>query len=254
MAEIEFYPEKDQHLLKDKFVLSKEVGEAMLSKADKVIEIGAGTGILTERLAQKAGEVCAFEVDERFSESLDKIKERHSNLKIVYGNALDYSWKGYNKIVSNIPYTLSEAIIQKAIREKIEALVLIVSNQFKDSMLSDTKFGIIANLFFEIELIMPVSRKAFFPSPKIESFMIKLKRKKPANKTEDILRGILLKEGKTKNALMYSLVKEGKTKNQAREIIEKMGIPENILGKSIKKASGKFILILKEDLNKIIFP
>ena len=251
MTEIEFEAQKGQHLLKDKTVLSKEVGEAMLSKNDKVIEIGAGTGILTERLAQKSGEVLAFELDEVFKEGLEKIKERHDNLKIVYGNALDYSWRGYNKIVANIPYNLSESVIQKAIREKTETLVLIVSSQFKDTLLSDEKLGITANLFFDIELITPVSRKAFFPSPKIESFMIRLKRRNPAGKIEDILRGILLKEGKIKNALMYSLVKEGKTKNQAREIIEKMGIPSEILNKSIKKATGKFILKLKEDLEKI---
>jgi 16S rRNA (adenine1518-N6/adenine1519-N6)-dimethyltransferase len=245
MAEIEFEAQKGQHLLKDKTVLSKEVGEAMLSKDDRVIEIGAGTGILTERLAQKSGEVLAFEIDEAFKESLEKIKERHDNLKIVYGNALDYSWKGYNKIVANIPYTLSQSIIQKAIKEKIETLVLIVSSQFKDTLLSDEKLGITANLFFDIELIVPVSRKAFFPAPKIESFMIRLKRKKPESKIDDILRGILLKEGKIKNALMYSLVKEGKTKNQAREIIENMKIPSETLEKPVGKITGKFLIRLK---------
>lgn len=252
MTEIEFLPERDQHLLKDKLILSKEVGEAMLSKNDRVIEIGAGTGILTERLCQKSGSVMAFEIDEKFSESLDKIKERHPNLKIVYGNALDFSWKGYNKIVSNIPYTLSEAIIQKAIQERIPFLVLIVSDRFKDTLFDEEeKLGFLANLFYDIKLITDVPRRAFFPPPEINSFMISLEKWKKSSQGDDILKSALLKDGKIKNAIIHSFMETGKTKNQSKEMLEKLSIPSDALERPVRTASGKFLIKLREELNSI---
>ena len=253
MAEIEFLAEKDQHLLKNKTVLSKEVGEAMLSKNDKVIEIGAGTGLLTARLAQKSGHVLAFEIDEKFKESLEKLQERFDNLKIVYGNALDYDWKGYNKIVSNIPYSLSESIIRKAIKSDIEEIVIITGENFKNALTGESTLGVVVNLFFEVSPIMFVSKKDFFPVPRVDSYLIKLKRKKESDKIEKVLQKIVLKEGKIKNAIMYSLVSAGKTKNQAREIIEKMSIPSQTLEKSTGKITGDFLMKLKEDFEKLEF-
>lgn len=252
MAEIEFLPEKDQHLLKDKTILSKEVGEAMLSKSDKVIEVGAGTGILTARLAQKAGEVLAFEIDEKFKEGLEKLQERFSNLKIIYGNALDYDWRGYNKIVSNIPYTISEGIVKKAIRSGVQEIVMITGENFKNALTSDSTLGEITNLFFEVDPIMKVGRKNFFPPPEVDSWLLKLKRRTP-NKIEKILQRIVLKDGKIKNAIMYSLVEIGKTKNQAREIIEGMNIPKQTLEKSTGKITGDFLINLLEKFEKL-FP
>lgn len=252
MVEIEFLAEKDQHLLKNKTVLSKEVGEAMLSKNDKVIEIGAGTGLLTARLAQKSGEVLAFEVDERFKESLEKLRERFDNLKIVYGNALDYDWKGYNKIVSNIPYSLSESIIRKAIKSDIEEIVIITGENFKNALMGESTLGVIVNLFFEVNPIMFVSKKDFFPVPRVDSWLLKMKRKNP-DKIEKIMQKIVLREGKIKNAIMYSLVSAGKTKNQAREIINGMKIPKQTLEKSTGKITGDFLMKLREDLEKLEF-
>src|SRR3989344_2026105 len=93
--------EKEQHILIDNKILEKEIEISDITKKDNIIEIGAGPGNLTIELAKKANKVLAFEIDEKFKENLDNLK---INIEIIYGNALNYSWKGYNKIVSNIPY------------------------------------------------------------------------------------------------------------------------------------------------------
>ena len=76
---ITLHPEKDQHLLTDKKILAEEMRAAELSEEDRVIEIGAGAGILTAELVEKAGKVLAFELDKQFKEELDKLKNKSEN-------------------------------------------------------------------------------------------------------------------------------------------------------------------------------
>ncbi len=244
--------DKGQHLLIDEKILKKEIESAELSKKDNVLEIGAGTGILTEELAKNSGKVLSFEIDKTFEENLKKLEKKYENLKIIYDNALKYSWKNYSKIVSNIPYSLSEPVILKAINDSVEELSLIVGENFKELLSKkETKIGIVADLFFNFEPIISINKKAFNPNPRVNSELVKLKRKNPRNKTEEILRKIIAKKGKIKNAIIYSLVEIGKTKNQARKIISEMKIDEKILEKPVGKITGKFILRLKREIESI---
>ena len=251
MEEIILKPEKDQHILIDKRILGLEVQEASLSNNDKVIEIGAGTGALTEELAKKS-HVLAFENDKRFEKCLGPLEDKHSNLKIIYGNALSHDWKGHNKIVSNIPYSLCEPAVMKAVASGTEMLVLIVSEGFKDILFGESKMGIIARLFFDIRAICFVPKKCFYPEPRVDSWLVKLERKKSLAKIEKIMQAILLKEGKIKNAIIYALVENGQTKRGAREMISKMGLHESALEKSIKKISAQLITRLGKEIEKLI--
>src|SRR3989344_2387475 len=124
--------ELDQHFLIDKKVIALEISSSNLSKEDKVIEVGAGKGNLTEELVKKSKEVLAFEVDIGLNVFLDKLQEEYGNLKIIYGDAIKHSWKGYDKLVSNVPYSITEPLIKKAIESYIDEMVLIVGENFKE--------------------------------------------------------------------------------------------------------------------------
>lgn len=236
-----------QHILIDKEILKREIQAALLSKKDNILEIGAGTGVLTKELAENSGKVLAFEIDKKFKPFLDKLN--YENLEIVYDDALIHDWQGYTKIVSNIPYFLSEPIILKAIQSEIPFLVLIVGETFKEKLESDEKIGQIARLFYNTETICKVEKSSFSPQPRTASFLIKL-TKKEATKPEQLLQKIVLKNGKLKNAILFSLVESGKTKNQARELIEKMKINSLALEKPTIKLTGKLLLRLKDELSK----
>ncbi|MBM3234316.1 hypothetical protein FJZ19_04460 [Candidatus Pacearchaeota archaeon] len=237
-------PEKDQHILINKEIIKKEIEEADIKKEDKIIEIGAGTGNLTKELAKKSC-VLAFEIDEKFSKFLDKLKKKYENLEIIYGNALEYDWHKYNKIVANIPYSASEAILQKAINSGIKEIIMIVSSSFKEKLLSQEKIGLIAGIFYNIKPICKIGKENFFPVPRTESWLVKLERKDD-NKNK-IIKNILLKKGKIKNAILYSLVENGKTKNQAKEIIKKMNLDSQVLEKPTGKITSKFLIRLKNE-------
>ncbi len=241
-------PAKDQNLLENHEIIEREVEEAELDEKDKIVEIGAGTGALTEELCKKAGKVLAFEIDEQFEEILDELRDKHKNLDVIYDNALNYSWEGYNKIVSNIPYSLSEPIILKSINSGTDLLVLVVGEKFKEILEFDSKLGIAAKLFFNIKSIEKVGRENFSPKPRVDSWLVKLERKKKVSKIDLVIGNILMSDMKIKNAIMHELVDTGMTKRQAKAEIDKMGIDKNILNKPCKKITGKFIQLLKEKI------
>jgi len=239
--------DKGQHFLTNKKIIDKEIKVAEISKKDKIIEIGAGKGILTEKLAGKAGKVLAFEIDSKFKDYLNKLEKNHTNLKILYEDALNHDWKGYNKIVSNIPYFIAGDLILKSIKENIEEIVIIVGENFKLLLEGKQgKIGIIGNLFFDINYISEVEKQSFEPAPKVNSWLIQLKEKK-LDKVDSILKKILCKNGKIKNAILYSLVEERKTKNQAREFISSLKLDNRILNKPVKMITGNFLMRLKQN-------
>ena len=245
--------ELDQHFLVDKNVIAKEIGVSNLSKEDKVIEVGAGKGALTEELARKSKEVLAFEIDERLNVFLDVLEKKHKNLKVIYGNAIKHSWKGYDKLVSNIPYSFTEPLIKKAIESYIDEMVLIVGENFKEIVSENkSKTGILVNLFFDFEPIAKVNKTSFHPRPRTDSFLISLKRRKNPKKEERILQGIVMKKGKIKNAIISSLMDEGMTKKKSKELTKGMNLHEYVLNKPVGSLTGRVLEQLRIGLKKIV--
>jgi len=251
----EFIPnlELGQHFLVDKKVIEKEIIASSLSKEDMVIEIGAGKGLLTEELAKKSKEVLAFEIDVRLNVFLDVLAKKYGNLKVVYGDAMKFPWKGYNKVVSNIPYFLAEPLIKKAIESGIEEMVLVVGENFKKIILENkSKAGITVNLFFDFIPIMVVKKSSFHPEPRVDSWLVKLKRKEKSTKQDRVLQSIILKKGKVKNAIIRSLVDEGITKNQARGLLKEMHVNEYTLNKPVASITGRFLEEVRNGLKKMV--
>jgi len=232
-------------LVNEKFI-DAEIKIAKLEKKDRVIEIGAGIGNLTKELVKKSGKVLAFEVDSKFKKDLDAIKKSHANLTIVYDDSTKYLWRGYDKIVANIPYFLSDVIIIKAIESNIEGLVLVVGEKFKDKLFSDDKIGLHARLFYDVKAIVKIPKEDFVPVPRVDSWLIKFVKKKRIDKRDKFILRVLVKKGKIKNALISAFVDEGLIKKQAREKIRGMNIEDKTLDKPVKMMTGKFLKKLKE--------
>jgi len=242
-------PEREQHFLENEKILDEEITLAKLSRNDVVVEIGAGDGRLTKLISEKARFVFAYEKDERFRKTLDKLNLK--NVKFVFGDALKEKWQRHEKIVSNIPYSLSGSLIEKAIKEETKELTLIVGKKFKEILEKrETKIGVVANLYFEINFFREVKKNEFSPKPRTNSYLIQLKRKKPTE-IESVLQAILEKDCKTKNAILKTLVGLGRTKNSARKILDEMNLSSETLEKSVKSVSGKFIEKVEEKLREL---
>lgn len=242
--------EKDQHFLIDSSAIETLINALEINREDRILEIGSGSGNITTFLVNKKVPVLACEIDLKFKPFLEEIKQSNPNLSLEFSNVLEINWEKYNKIIGNIPFSVAEAVIQKSVENRISILSLLVSSGLKETILSDSKLGLIVSLFFEMNVIKEIGPESLSPPPKTVCFLIQLRRKEPRDKIEEILRDILTKNGKIKNAIIYSFTKQGKTKNQARKITEKLNIDKSVLEKPLKRITGQFIIRLREELSR----
>ena len=180
-----------QNFLKDKNVLAKIIDACPVEKDDLVIEIGPGQGALTKFLKLYKCNLLCFEVDERVKRYLNQFED--DKTKVVYKDIMEVDIKeeikdiNYNKlyIISNLPYYITTAIIEKIVNSGIdvEAMVLMVQNEVADRLSSkpnNKDYGAITvtlSYYYDIEKLFFVSRKSFDPVPNVDSAVIKLSKK-----------------------------------------------------------------------------
>jgi 16S rRNA (adenine1518-N6/adenine1519-N6)-dimethyltransferase len=224
-----------QHFLIDEKVLDKF--SSFANNSDIVLEIGAGTGFLTEKLAAKAKKVIAVEVDERFKPLLEKLPE---NVEIVWGNIIDEIKNlKFDKIVANPHYRLCEPLMHFLIRN-FTPTFLVVPRGFAKKLENNPIFS----AFFEINEIEKVPETSFFPVPDTDSVIIEIVKKKKLTNDELIRQELYLRESsKLKNGLREALIKiyakRGKnlTQRQAQEIIKGFKLEAAVLDMPIKNVS-----------------
>ena len=175
-----------QHFLKNSAVLPLIIEAAELTKEDTVLEIGSGTGILTEELAKHAGEVLAVEKDFELVELLKK-NVKAKNVKIVHQDALFFTPDilGPYKVVANIPYNITSPLIRKFIEStpRPELLVLMVQKEVAERITAKAGnrerglLTIIVEFYATAEIIAQVPRTDFYPVPEVDSAIIKIRPK-----------------------------------------------------------------------------
>ncbi len=237
---------QDQHSMADGGVIEKIVSAAEIRPDETVLEIGAGTGPLTREIAKKAGKVLAVEKDRKFENILkDELKE-YGNAEIIIGNILKIIDKlKFGKIVSNLPYSICEPLMQKLFHIRFEKAVLTVPETFakiimaRENEKNYSKLSFLSNIFFDVKKLFEVPRESFQPKPRTKSVAIEIKPKEMKTEAEKILAEIFLDERKKiKNSLREALIKaDGLTKRQARERIKSFGIEKTILEKEMKELS-----------------
>ncbi len=223
----------DQHFLTDEKILKKIVTASRLSSKDRVLEVGPGRGILTQALVSSRAYVIVVEID--------KTIELPLSVEAHYGNILDLMDSlSFNKIVSNLPYSIMEPFFKKLIKRDIDLAVLMVGTNFFNLFSGDSKWAIIGPLFFDIKKICDVSRESFEPRPRVDSVVVTFKKRtKKMSQTEEIIKEFVLQDDKkVKNALREALIRvKGLTKREAeKKILSK--IPLNLLTKNVDYLSN----------------
>ncbi|MEM3476582.1 MAG: rRNA adenine dimethyltransferase family protein, partial [Candidatus Micrarchaeaceae archaeon] len=146
---------------------------AAYGKGRKVIEIGAGTGILTQQLAQQADKVLAIEFDKELCNELKKLS--YPNLHIIcndFFSVKETEFEDFDIVIANIPYNLSSKILFWLLLHDLEA-VLCVQKEFAEHMLakpSDKKYSklsVFSQLSFFIEKVLNIPASCFSPMPSV---------------------------------------------------------------------------------------
>jgi 16S rRNA (adenine1518-N6/adenine1519-N6)-dimethyltransferase len=266
-------PESDQHFMIDRKAIEKMIEVSKIKPDDLIIEIGTGIGNLTKYLIERKAKVITIEIDRQFEPILRERFKGNKNLEIVFGNGLEMirkKRKKFNKIVSNIPYALCEPLFNELIRKKFDFAVLTIPEGFFRRLKakpSDKTFSILSlkiQSFFDIELILKISKESFYPQPNTSSVMIKLERIPKSKYKENPMKYVskelfLQKTKKLKNALMESLINLNKdifgrnfTKRESRSLIRKLGFKEGLLEKRIESMNLDDFLFVFKKLKSIL--
>jgi len=169
---------KGQNFLVDRDVLSRIADYAELNPADSILEIGAGTGNLTEVLSHRAGKVYAVEVDSALAAGL---KGRFANVVVIEGNALKVELPDYNKVVSNLPYQISSKITYRLLSKPFDLAILMYQREFAKRLISAPgtdgygRLSMVTGHYARAEILESVSRTAFRPNPQVGSAIVRLR-------------------------------------------------------------------------------
>ncbi|AIO00257.1 ribosomal RNA adenine dimethylase family protein, putative [Leishmania panamensis] len=178
-----------QHILKNPLVIAAIVEKSAIKPTDVVVEIGPGTGNLTEKLLQTAKKVIAFEIDPRMVAELNKRFQNTplaSKLQIIRGNCLEQDFPYFDKCVANVPYAISSALVFKLLKTPtFKCAVLMFQREFALRVCAQPgseaycRLSVNSQLLARCSHLMKISRNSFNPPPKVESSVIRLDPKCP---------------------------------------------------------------------------
>ena len=192
MDKFNFKKRYGQNFLKDKNVLNKIVNSIDIKSNDLVIEIGPGSGALTEYIISKTNKLVCFEIDK----DLYKYLNKYENLgaKIIYEDFLKVNVDKYINdikydklyIISNLPYYITTPIINKIINDNIlvDKCVFMMQKEVGDRI--NAKVGsrnynslsIFIDYYFDVKKVCDVSRNVFIPKPNVDSIVLLFKKRK----------------------------------------------------------------------------
>jgi 16S rRNA (adenine1518-N6/adenine1519-N6)-dimethyltransferase len=173
-----------QNFLTSDGLLSRIVDAATLDVRDVVLEVGAGLGTLTRRLAQRAGRVLAIELDERLLPVLRHTLAPYDQVDIIHGDVLalepgDLVSPPY-KVVANLPYYITSAILRHFLeaRAKPSLLVVTVQKEVADRIVAlpgeMSLLAVSVQYYGRPKLVAKVPPGAFYPSPGVRSAVVRI--------------------------------------------------------------------------------
>jgi len=235
LRELQTYPKKQfgQNFLTDEQVLTDIVAAGSVESTDTVVEIGPGLGVLTEALCQRAQRVIAVEADRDLAEYVRD--RRLPNVTVVTGDALQVDWTatidGDYKLIANIPYSITSPLLRQIFHlpKKPSLIVLLIQKEVAERLMAqpgsnDRGFlTLIAEANAQIELVRLVSPGSFYPSPKVDSAVVKIKL--IASRAEEIFwpaveAGFRHKRQTLANSLKDVMI----TKEQSAKMFDELGL------------------------------
>jgi 16S rRNA (adenine1518-N6/adenine1519-N6)-dimethyltransferase len=176
-----------QHFLADENILAVIERLAELAPEDVVLEIGAGLGVLTRRLADVAGHVHAVELDRSLEPHLSDLLGR-DDVDVHWGDALALDLAGLRppptKLVANLPYNVATPIVAESLAglPTVEHWTVMVQREVADRFFAEpsTKaygsVSVLVQLATERTGFHPVARTVFRPPPNVDSALVAFRR------------------------------------------------------------------------------
>jgi 16S rRNA (adenine1518-N6/adenine1519-N6)-dimethyltransferase len=179
--------------------VAEQIVRALGPRADEtVVEIGPGQGALTGRLVEAAGRVVAVEFDRELAPLLRARFGGRENFRLVEADALEVDFCAEvspaprARVVANLPYNISTAILQRLIRQRrcLSEFVLMLQREVVERITAAPGTGergylsVLVEAFCEAEKLFDVPPGAFRPVPKVTSTVVRL-RVRPTPSVEE---------------------------------------------------------------------
>jgi 16S rRNA (adenine1518-N6/adenine1519-N6)-dimethyltransferase len=191
-----------QNFFTDSDTLSVCVDMMKLQPNDHVLEIGPGTGVLTQLLIERVKHLTAIEIDRELLELLQIELSHDDRIELIGGNFMRWPLEPWceraplakRKLVANIPYHLTSDILMKVINEKglrqsgvhpalpyFSDIFMMVQNEVAQKLVAPPGskdygvFNITINLAAEAEVLAILPKEFFTPRPKVDSALIHLR-------------------------------------------------------------------------------
>lgn len=196
-----------QNFMIDQNLIRVIAEAASITRDDLVIEVGPGTGTLTEELLTRAGRVVAVEIDRDLAAHLRSHFSDRENLSLIEGDALDGKHAvnaslreliasvrdpglrdpqapacSRVKLVANLPYNIASPLVIDLLIEGVEMLVFTVQKEVADRLKGaegSFDYGpltVMAQMLSRVEVLRTLPAQAFWPPPKIESALVRMTR------------------------------------------------------------------------------
>jgi len=178
-----------QHWLTDRGALRRIAGAADFTDEDTVVEIGAGTGLLTELLAGRARRLIAVEVDERLASGLKERFAAQESVFVLQGDVLEGAPEEIlvaggggapYVVVGNLPYFIGTAIVRRFLEAMVLPRWLVVTLQAEVAESIAARPGRMSYLSVEMQtlasarVLFHLPPRAFSPPPKVRSAVVRL--------------------------------------------------------------------------------
>lgn len=174
-----------QNFLHDPNTLAKIVASADLPLGATVLEIGSGTGNLTDVLARHAGRVIAVELDDRLVPLLHRRFEGQPNVDVIHGdilevNVADHVGAGPYMIVANVPYYITSAILRHIFEElpRPHRVVLTMQREVAERLVARpgemSLLAVSVQFYGTPQIVMRLSPAVFWPRPDVESAVVRI--------------------------------------------------------------------------------
>ncbi len=172
-----------QHFLVNPRLVYELIGHSNLRKSDLVLDIGAGSGVISAALAKRVRRVVAIEAEAQTAKKLRQNMAKLTNVEVIEDDFLkmDLPDEKY-KIFANIPFHLSSEIVQKLVNaaNPPRAIYLILQKQFAKKLIIDrdnftSLLGAAMAPWWVTRIRRPLRRSDFTPRPNVDTVLFEIK-------------------------------------------------------------------------------
>jgi 16S rRNA (adenine1518-N6/adenine1519-N6)-dimethyltransferase len=179
-----------QNFLADPNLLAAIVRDAGLAADDVVLEVGAGEGVLSERLAAVAAHLHSVEIDRGLEPALGALAAL-PNVSLHWGDAMKLDLGALRPVptamVANLPYAVATPLLLRTIEElpSLRGWTVMVQREIADRLRAapgSRTYGspsVVVQLACEVELLRAVDPAVFRPRPRVDSAILRLRRSGP---------------------------------------------------------------------------